>query len=218
MPQKVYLKNLNGTEVYSDTVELVSHNDKFLTTKAAAPGRWYYEFTHHNGSNTHMIGFMIGNSNSNSFHIMPRGSSDVFYLHYYDGIEAFSTSNGTKLEVFSSMEFDNVQNNHTVGVAFDSYSRIFSLFYEQQAKHFFISTATKGEKVTPCFLEGTPTFGSEIIYRDFVSLKFNGDFYYNVPYGYTPWGLPYKPCTCEIKKTINFHQCFILIALYIDFD
>ena len=87
----------------------------------------------------------------------------------------------------------------TVGLAFDTYARVFSIIYHNERKNFYIKSATSNDVVEPFIREGSS--GTPRILQDNVTVNFGPDFDYQMPYGYLPWSsyLPYHSCHTEIK-------------------
>ena len=214
MTPPVYLKNISNQNVIQElTVELVTWETYFTTTKNACPGRWYYEFTHLGGSYTYLVGFSIGETAKYAFFTYPMGQKHDLYLYYYnDSISGHSTHDNSVIDPFSRIDFDSLNENPTIGIAFDSYTRIITIIYNNQSRYYHISTPNRNLNVSPFLQEGSPGSGSKVPYKDNVSVNFGqDDFVYKVPYGYLPWIVPYHPCTCKIKTRITTPIIFVFL-------
>ena len=129
MTHYVYLKHFSSNKIhYDNKIELNSYNS-YITTKKFSPGRWYYEFTHHEGSSAHLAGYIFDDSNHSYFSLFSKRDQSHFYIYYSEQISVYSTRTHTKITPFSKLDFTDVINEHIVGLSFDTFSRIFSIRY-----------------------------------------------------------------------------------------
>ena len=201
----VYLKDSHGFIYYNNTVTLRSFKTYITTTKPAAAGRWYYEVTHIEGNNGGILGYRLNNEQNKGFFIAER-SDKSFFIWFYDSIKIYSQSRNTNMQNHQNIDLIDVPDGFTIGLAFDSFSRIFSVFYEDQMFHFNISCQSKDLTVMPHFLETTGIEKQDTIYVNFGQ----DSFHYGVPFGYLPWQSTFYYGTCIAK-----HHFIISTLLFI---
>ena len=95
------------------------------------------------------------------------------------------------------MNFTDVVPDSTIGLSFDTYSNIFSIYYKEQIKRFTIKSERKLDKITPFFYEGSNPGET---FKDKVSVNFGASpFKYNIS-GFTPWEYNHEEKTCYHNK------------------
>ena len=147
MTPPVYLKNISNQNVIQElTVELVTWETYFTTTKNACPGRWYYEFTHIDGDHYHYLGFRL--DHSQRVYLYQMGSSNIFRVIFFDGMTVVGKEN------YEDLKFKDVVSNHTVGLGFDIYQKTFTIYYLNQIQKLELEYSNSAKKVAPQFGEG----------------------------------------------------------------
>ena len=112
------------------------------------------------------------------------------------------------MKQFQDIDLTDVSDGFTIGLAFDSFSRIFSVFYKDQMFHFNISCESRDFTVIPYFLERT---ADGVEKQDTIYVNFGQDsFHYGVPFGYLPWQSTFYYGTCITK-----HHFLISTLLFI---
>ena len=100
------------------------------TTKKLSKGRWYYECKHESGTNFHLCGFTSGSNevpDLDGVFAYPQGYNNSLRFYYY----GFTVKEGTAN--YADMGFSGVDVAHTLGLAFDTYTRIFTVIYNYEA-------------------------------------------------------------------------------------
>ena len=179
----------NSQVIKNDTITLV--NAQYAkTTKNKANGRWYYEFTHVSGTNYHLVGFKL---DSARFYVYPQGCTSCLKLAYW------STDVQEDIACYGDIGFTDVVVDHTIGLSFDTFSRIFTIYYESQIRRFTILTSEKDTRASPDFVEAS---GSDN-FCDTISLNFGEKpFKYNIPFGFLPWNQKFHFPSCNYKRSI----------------
>ena len=99
-------------------------------------------------------------------------------------------------------------------MSFDSYSRIFTVYYENQTQRFTILSESKETKVYP-YISVSGSSNPNANFIDTLCMNFGEkEFKYEVPYGYLPWNKNNErhSCYCN-KKTHSFDTLFIALIL-----
>ena len=209
----VSLAFMNGTILYNTSVTLTSSGD-MKTTKPCSEGRWYYEITHIGGDICMNFGFSYDYQWYESFVIGANPSvSNYFYVYNYSSILMhISSINDSIVKETPISSIGLYSPGFTVGVAYDTFSNIFSIYYNNSFIHINIKNkdSRKG-KIGPIFIEGTS--GGSLLYHDNIRVNFGQEkFTYDIPLGYQPWNTIWRGCSC-IHKTHNHY--FVLICYYI---
>ena len=179
-------------------------NDQIASsTKKPSKGRWYYEFTHISGTNFHGVGFKL---QDRSIEVYPGGCADCLKL-YYKNIEVKENVPSNQ-----NIGFANVVAKHTVGLGFDTYSRVFTINYENQIRKFTVLSSVIETKTYPYVVQA---HSSTLNFVDTIYMNFGEkEFKYEVPYGYLPWNKSFKLHTCQYqRKTYSFKEFLIIIIL-----
>ena len=182
-----------------DTVTLISNTSLFYSTKPFAQGRWYYEFTHLDGDNFHLIGFLL--DGGQRIYIYPGGSQNKFHIIFFDQMSV------EEKDSYEDLKFKNVTSSHTVGLGFDTYSKKFTIRYLDQILELQCSYS-KSTKVAPQFGEGF----DKTIHTDRVRYNFGKTtFEYEIPQNYRPWMLSNSPTNyCNCHNNIQYSLLFII--------
>ena len=204
---QIYLKFFNGTVFTETTVPLRSYNYMF-TTKKPLEGRWYYEVTHVGGDNRSMMGFGYDENYQSSF-LLSKFNTPNWQIYYYENIQVHTVSINTITNPNTDIpELGSYESGFTVGLAYDTYSQIFTVYYNDRFIHFNINCSNcSNNRISPVFIERT---SSEIIYEDILTFNFGTDaFKYGIPKGYLPWNAQPKINTC--KENIHIFSQMILL-------
>ena len=194
----------NSEPIYNNTVTLTT-GQRAETSKKASKGRWYYEFTHENGTNYHEAGFIIGSS---SFTVYPQGCANCLKIWYNT-----ATKIKEKFNSYQNIGFTDVVELHTVGLGFDTYSRVFTVYYENQIQRFTILSETKETKAH-LYIGVSGSSNPNANFIDTVSFNFGEKaFKYGLPYGYLPWGKNNKQYSCSCHKKTHSFIIFIVILM-----
>ena len=197
----VYLKDLQGNIYTTNTVELMSLERECHTTKNPSKGKFYYEMTHLSGQNYHHAGFKYDNM---AIYAYRCANEHTFYL-IYQNTQVIEADN-----IFDDMSFTDVQPDSTIGLAFDTSSNIFSIFYKNQVKRYTIKSERKWKKVTSYLFEGADVGKT---YKDTVKVNFGEEnFVYSLPYGYIPWS---KSTVASCKNNKRFRTGFCLSIFFL---
>ena len=78
----VYLYSSDKAIIKSNTVTMVPWKQSYRTTKPNARGKWYFEFTHIQGANYHLAGFLIDDINAR-IQLYPVGSTNSISCHLW---------------------------------------------------------------------------------------------------------------------------------------
>ena len=115
----------------------------------------------------------------------------------------YMNSTNKPLQVYDRIpSLGQCQSQFVIGVAYDTFSQIFTIYYNNLFQHFNISCKSCGTKVSPYFLEGTT--GTERLFKDTIHVNFGSEtFHYGPPLGYKPWNQNWIKITC-------FNQIMIL--------
>lgn len=190
----------NSQVIENNTITVVNGQGA-QTTKNKANGRWYYEFTHESGTNFHLVGYIL---NAARIFIYPQGCASCLKLTYWD------TNVKESINCYDDIGFANVNSKHTIGLSFDTYSRVFTVFYETQMRRFTILTSEKDTRVYPYFYEGS---GSDN-FRDTISLNFGENpFKYEVPFGFLPWNQNFGIISCDYRSNIALKMSMLYIII-----
>lgn len=174
----------------------------FNTTKKASRGRWYYEFTHFSGSNRHLAGFCLGQC----IYVYANSLTNDLCIHMPENSDV-SVKEG--LSNYQRLYLSNFVVAHTVGLSFDTYSRIFSLYYKDQVKRFTFQSNKSGDKAQPSFFEANTANC-----KDKISVNFGEkQFQYEIPFGYLPWKSSFPRVTCIQRSTQKMCDRIIYILL-----
>ena len=188
----VYLISRDNKNQYLDNIATLSSNSSpLITNKSPSVGKWYYEVTHCSGSKTLLFGFSVNADTTSSFLLH---ATQYLRLYSYRDVQVYYNSTTKTASNYTSLSFPSLETNYTVGLAFDSFSKIFSIYYNENFIHLNIDYTQTIGKVTPFFLEGT---GDNVIYRDRIKVNFGKEkFKYKVPFGYKPWQDIWKNVEC----------------------
>ena len=196
----VFLKLMNGTTLSSNVVSLISYQN-MITTKAPISGRWYYEVTHIKGSNSPSFGFSFGAISSQSFVVGHGYGGDSWKVFAYEDIEV-NLNSFQSTTVVDIPQLGQYESGFTIGISFDTFSRIFSVFYNNKFYHMNILCTKCLDKITPIFIEATSS-DPLIKYEDVIQVNFGSEpFKYGLPTGYMPWNSNKRSITC--KKNFLF--------------
>ena len=159
----------------SDIIILESTVQRYLSTKPFSKGRWYYEFTHLEGDNFHLAGFQT--NQGERIHIYPQGQRKCL-IACFNGMSADGVSG------YTDANFNNFTENHTVGLGFDTYSKVFTVQYNDQVKTYNLHYSSSAYRVSPVFLEAF----QNIYYTDRIKVNFGSNpFTYKIPDNHLPW-------------------------------
>ena len=162
--------------IYNNTVT-INYSERAYTTKKRSIGKWYYEFTHISGTNYHLAGFAFGSS---TIYVYPQGNPRLLKIYF----TSLSIEEG--LKEYNTINFTDVVENHTVGLSFDSFQRIFTVNYNNQIRQFHVKSNEKATKITPILKEASDSEVRNFV--DTLSANFGEkNFTYSVPLGYLPW-------------------------------
>jgi len=193
---------LDSQTIYNNTVTL-RNGQKAKTTPKSVNGRWYYECTHISGDNYHLCGFSI-NSNYGGIYAYPQGCTTCIKLHF-NTLTVYEN-----IKVDTNVGFTGVIKEHTIGLGFHTYTRTFTIIYDNQTAKFTIRNEIKETSVSPMIFEATP-------FEDTISANFGeNDFKYQVPYGFLPWNCQNREhsCLCRCMKINMIHTAlFIAVTL-----
>ena len=195
---KVYLINTVGNISYDNKITLGSGKPEYYSTKPASKGRWYYEYTHLQGSRKVLCGFSINNVTSTKFYIGEWPES--FYIYYGESVSVYNASDKSiKINLYdkTGSMLNNLPEKYTIGLGYDTYSRLFTIYYNTKVLYYYIKCEEIFQKVTPVFSENTGD-----TYEDTISVNFDGPFDYGLPQGYLQWGTYLQQKTCSNE---NYH-------------
>ena len=92
----------------------------------------------------------------------------------------------------------------TVGVAYDTFSKIFSIYYNHSFVHINVECDNTRKRIGPLFIEGTGG-----TFNDNISINFGqNQFTYDIPQGYQPWNTIWKVCSCINKVNMDIRILF----------
>ena len=193
-----FVKSAITNSVYEDNViTMITDKGYYITTKPASEGRWYYEFTHIQGDCFHYVGFAPYYDKYQGFFFYPQGESHIAKFFRGDNITAYIDNSSNHFDQYQDIGLVGLDKNHTIGLAFDSYSMIFTIYYETQIKRFSIKyqqNYPKPQKFSPFFSEA---YDDYLRWNDTISLNFGEKpFRYNLPQGYLPWKSALVPISC----------------------
>ena len=171
----------------NNIVTLETNSSHFLTTKPYSQGRWYYEFTHISGDNFHLAGFCV--TGNPRVYVYPQGSKGHTTISFFDRMSVKG------YDCYQSLPLSNYSENHTIGLAFNTFTKLFTVIYQNQTLKFQTVYNTKINKVSPCFYEAVdPT-----LFTDTISVNLGSKpFQYQIPPNYLPWSF----FNTEIKSKI----------------
>ena len=211
----VSLEWLNGTSLNNTTATSTSLSP-LRTSKPCSEGRWYYEITHVSGDGH--INFGFGYDYLIDFSFILGANKDVlqkFYLYNYSSIQIFMPSMDEPIKNETIVrELGPYFQGFTMGVAYDTFTNVFSLYNNNSIINVHIKTkGTNKGKVGPIIIEGTS--GGDKIFHDNISVNFGQEpFKYPIPSGYQPWNTIWKPSyTYQIHPKNILPLCYILIGL-----
>ena len=187
----VYL--LSHSQIHYDNIaSLETNKSAYQTTKPASKGRWYFEYTHLSGDRYYIAGFHI---HGRVISVYPQGSGTGLKIYFANGIEVEG------YEPYQSIGLSNFVYNQTVGLAYDTYSEVFSVYCDQQEMHFQTRCNTNNiVTVSPYFDEAIDRVRS---FKDTLSVDFGGMmFKYQVPKYYLPWGFIFHSKSTKIPSKI----------------
>ena len=194
----------NSEPIYNNTVTLTTGQFAETSTRPSN-GRLYYEFTHENGTSYHELGFSLDGSRIT---VYPQGREDYLKIYYY------RLSIKENFKSYQNIGFADVVKKHTIGLGFDTYSRIFTVYYEYQIQRFTILSESKETKVRPYIgVSGSDNPNANFI--DTVSVNFGeNEFKYGLPYGYLPLNKNNRrnSCNCH-KRTCLFNVVIVTLML-----
>lgn len=158
----------------------------------------YYEFTHYNGSNLHLIGFAIGNK---ALYLYPQGDFRYFYW------KGFVTLDNKK-------EIENlIPIKETVGIGYSTLAKTFYAVFRNNISKLYFDEADENDEVIPHFLEGNVNNS-----QDYISINFGQKpFLYSIPgfrsYCYIATHLKvHSKCICKSNFYLWF-SFFVFILL-----
>ena len=203
---KVLLINTVGEISSNNEITLISDQPGYFTTKPISKGRWYYEFTHVKGDYRVLCGFNLNNDTESSFFITEQPGS--FYIFSYVSSPVHSANDKTQIiqnyTTISPM-LDNLQDGYTIGLGYDTYTKLLSVYYETEIVYYYINCIDDNQRVTPLFLESTGN------YQDTIKVNFDGPFKYSIPNGFLPWGIYLTQSTCiTINHDVPDSALFIM--------
>ena len=125
-------------------------------------------------------------------------------------MKAYQEDMSTKLDQYSSQNFENVIEDHTLGLAFDTYSHMFTVYYDSQVRRTYVTSSKINSKIAPFCSEGSGKLGT---YTDKIHVNFGPDFDKEIPYGYSPWNSNNKPKSC--RMIWRFHTIHLFQTIFI---
>ena len=127
------------------------------------------------------------------------GKENTFAVSNY---EAFTLDDNVQIFDYSQVGLTESTKGQTIGAAFDTYTRVFSVIYKNERKNFYIRSATTHDAVEPYIIESST--GTDLYYQDNITVHFGPNFKYQIPYGYLPWSSNIHLSTCQVnRKTSN---------------
>ena len=205
----VYLKRTDNQEFFTNnSVTLESLSFACTTTKAPAQGNWYYEIKHISGDNRHVFGYSINENHSSSFFV--QATHQQLFLFSYGSITMSLNSTEQPNGNYTSLPFV-LDDNYIIGVAYNSMTKLFSIYYKEHFVHIQVNHNFANAKVVPYFIEGTAEHGK---YSDTIELNFGeSQFEYDTPFGYKSWQSMWGSLTCNMRKRIIFSEVLFYILL-----
>ena len=191
-----------GTFSQNEKVSL-RRGESYVSTKRPQnlPGRWYFEFTHINGSNYHIMGFKEGNSRN-------------IYFYQFNSLPDASVLIYEKFKApvldYKLIGFNKIKATSTIGLGLDLYNGIFYIRAEyQMAVMNLDKTILNPSKISLYFGEASVTTA-----YDFVDINFGDkDFVYGLMPGFTAWGYEPKKTSCISQKGTSFR--LLLVSLFL---
>ena len=213
----VYLKYYNGAIIEGNQFSLESLKP-ILTTKLQTEGRWYFEVTHISGNDYPCVGFCFdGGVNTQSFVMAHNKQAGLWHIVYYDNINVYMNSLNPLTSYNDIPELGQYQSQFTMGFAYDIYTHLFTVYYNNNFYHFNISCKNScSEKISPVFIEATS--GSSLILKDDLKVNFGSEpFVYGLPDGYLPWNSYLPTNTCYTHNYFQTHIFCIYTHVFILF-
>ena len=214
----VSLKHTNGIVCESNRVILTSYK-WLITTKEPSEGLWYYEVEFFNSNPLASIGYNYDADIDKAFDVGPRiqAQNSFFSLYFYGQIGIYVNSMNQSVNLSTTLSQLGAYEDETiVGIAYDTYSHIFSIFYKNSFQHINITCPNCGNKVSPIFIESTSRDTSNI-YKDEIEVNFGSKpFRYGIPNGYKAWNQVWRIITCNqknlnLKPLLRFSSSFFLL-------
>ena len=206
----IYLIDSQGNTYSSYKITLESQNN-IRSSKKVSQGRWYYEVKHIDGYGFISVSFMLNNDEETFFGFYQYGDNKNNII-YFQNVAVYSTQNNKNIKPYTEIGISESTEGSTIGVSFDTYTKIFSVFIGNEQRHFNIS-ASKINVVEPLLRELTS--GGTEKYSDNIIVNFGPNFEYDIPYGYLPWckALPRNSCNNKrrVLHSLNFF-CFFAMC------
>lgn len=182
----ILIKKLSSDKEYSvDGLTLAEGEGLYVSTTSKNKGRWYYEFTHVDGSNYHLIGFIDGNTKIISyyaFNSLP--DSSVFINSNYN----------SSISSYAKVGFNTVSQTSTIGLGIDLFGGRFIIRSSHQIAVVNFDLSKFNTKDTRAyFQEANAASAKDTINVNFGEKKFA----YDLLPGFVAW-----------NKTPNIISCF----------
>ena len=209
-----YLRTRGNQIFTNNTVKLITLQTVYFTTKPPSSGRFYFEFTHINGDHYHYVGFAPSNYNvQQGVFFYQQGKKTKIKIFRGYNVSVYYQDTSKAFENYQNLEFDDITSNYTIGIAFDTYARVFSIYSGKQVKRYYVKdNIFNDQKYTPYFGEA---YSEDYVFRDEIHVNFGKEnFSYGVPYGYLPWGKT-EHITCIQKLPLKIRPTIIVFLIYI---
>ena len=203
-----------GFDVYTNNTIILSSNPSeeisfYSTTKPLRDGKYYYEVNHKEGDLFPILGFSFSLSKIQGFFLLCRKMT--FQTYILGNISIFHNNTEKALDRYYDFNFPKLTTGFTVGLAYDSFSKLFSIYYENEVQRFQIKPNFEKTKITPMMFELSST--SKIL-NDKIHVNFGQEtFHYHIPPGYVPWMYSFHILTCSRHNSF-FIQFIYLILLF----
>ena len=154
------------------------------------------------GSLKHLAGFAINDKRILAY---PHGFDDDLEIYYENTglIEGF--------DKFTKLNFTNFDAKSAIGVSFDSFTNVFSVYFMNQIRRFTINDTFVNAKVRPVSRETNNQEAKDRVKFNFGDEKFSRE----IPVGYTPWCRRIPKETCAVKtaqRNLQLYIAFLLLS------
>jgi hypothetical protein len=187
---RVDLIGYDGNIYQKEEVKLLSRAPYYQSSRYLRKGRYYYEFTHINGSQKYLIGFMA----NNEFYIAfsPFISYPSANVYFSESVECYEWSRKQDLCL------SNINTEYTVGLGIDIEAKQFLIRINHEVRIIEMNIGTKVNYWRAVMTGMTSTNN----YVDYISVNFGENlFKFHVPLGFTPLNNEFARSTCKNKRT-----------------
>lgn len=194
----------SGDVADKDNVTLLSKKGEFTSSRRNVfHGKYYFEYTHIEGTNQLLIGFHTNDRFNSVINIFLNNMLPSACIYIYGEVQMEGWSK------FQDLNLTTIGNNHTIGLGIDADNKQFLIRSMHEVRIIQIKDHPniKSWNIHACNHDAE---GS----RDVISINFGQrKFKYEIPFGFSPWNGIYKFMSCKSKINEITKSLFLYVML-----